>query len=451
MDVLEKCVTVAHLRKALECLPHTLDDTYDRILRSINSDEIYRRDAFRIFQWLVYATRPLLLEEVAEIIAIDTVESQFDPENRLSDPRDLLTICSTLITTVTLKTEKDVGESDSSDVPESENVHVKTEIYLAHFSIKEYLTSDRIQTKPNFQYDVRSTAQDEITQACLIYLLYFQDNGLGDGNLHTFPLFNYAATQWCEHYRLAKESISLTTLAMELFEGPAFLVWTMYRSEKPKTVNPPLQYACQEGLKPVVALLLDKWTNEDAEATAYYRNTDLAPDVSFAFMEHYDNVKARKGFLNDSLKLACRGGYRDTVACLLDKQADVDAVGYCDAVQVALRAGFEDIVALILGTVSKKNLAGEAYMDVLRSASATGNREIISYLLDKDLVVDVYGSAYANAIGTASRNGHLSIVDLLLKGRGDIAFSTADQNFSRRSLNRSLKISFSEENLSSLG
>ena len=57
--------------------------TYARIL--VNIDEEYSQDAFPILQWLVYSARPLRIQEVAEVIAIDTDESRFDPDNRLED------------------------------------------------------------------------------------------------------------------------------------------------------------------------------------------------------------------------------------------------------------------------------------------------------------------------------------------------------------------------------
>jgi hypothetical protein len=72
---------VKDLRKTLKSLPRTLDDTYARILASIN--EAYSQDALRILQWLVYSTRPLLLEEVAEVVAVNTEELQFNVDHLL--------------------------------------------------------------------------------------------------------------------------------------------------------------------------------------------------------------------------------------------------------------------------------------------------------------------------------------------------------------------------------
>ena len=125
------------LRKALKSLPKTLDETYARML--VNIDEEYSKDVFRIFQWLVYSARPLRIEEVAEVVAIDIDESRFNPENRLLEPRDLLIICSSLVVTVVVMAKDNNGAS-----------YEITELRLAYFSVKEYLISDRIRNGLDF-------------------------------------------------------------------------------------------------------------------------------------------------------------------------------------------------------------------------------------------------------------------------------------------------------------
>jgi len=57
------------LRRALNELPTTLDDTYERALEGIPQEK--RQHAHRLFQCLVVAIRPLRVEELAEIFAIE--------------------------------------------------------------------------------------------------------------------------------------------------------------------------------------------------------------------------------------------------------------------------------------------------------------------------------------------------------------------------------------------
>lgn len=76
------------LQKTLASLPKTLDDTYDRILHKI--DEEYAQYAFQILQWLAYSSRPLRIEEIVEVTAVDTKNGpRYSEERRLSDPSDI--------------------------------------------------------------------------------------------------------------------------------------------------------------------------------------------------------------------------------------------------------------------------------------------------------------------------------------------------------------------------
>jgi hypothetical protein len=58
-----------NLRRILEKLPKTLDETYERVLKNINENN--RDDARRLLHCLAVAIRPLRVEELAEILAFD--------------------------------------------------------------------------------------------------------------------------------------------------------------------------------------------------------------------------------------------------------------------------------------------------------------------------------------------------------------------------------------------
>jgi hypothetical protein len=65
LDTLKKCRNRAMLRKALTAQPPTLDKTYDRILRAIAAEDA------EYAVWPVFSERPLTVDEVAEVIAIE--------------------------------------------------------------------------------------------------------------------------------------------------------------------------------------------------------------------------------------------------------------------------------------------------------------------------------------------------------------------------------------------
>jgi hypothetical protein len=160
----------------------TLDGTYARILGNINEE--YSQDVLKILQWLAYSARPLSIEEVAKVIAIIVEgDPRFDPELRLPEPRDILTMCSSLVTTATSTIYDSYGSTREIE-----------ELRLAHFSVKEYLVSDRVRTGPTSRYSIGKCADEYIAQTCLTYLLYFRGPTLlTSTSIDEFPLARYAA------------------------------------------------------------------------------------------------------------------------------------------------------------------------------------------------------------------------------------------------------------------
>jgi len=76
------------LRKAQAELPPTLDETYDRILCAIDND--HSTYALRILHWLAFSARPLLIEEIVEVVAIEPaigIEEIIDMIRKLHSPR----------------------------------------------------------------------------------------------------------------------------------------------------------------------------------------------------------------------------------------------------------------------------------------------------------------------------------------------------------------------------
>ena len=115
LDVLRRCLKLYSLRQALRSLPKSLNETYYRIL--LNIPEEYSRDAFAILQWLSFSSRPMTIDEVAEVVAIDLVDSRFDPNRRLGHPRNILDICSSLVT-ISMSEEQE-GEEKGAQMSNS--------------------------------------------------------------------------------------------------------------------------------------------------------------------------------------------------------------------------------------------------------------------------------------------------------------------------------------------
>jgi len=96
LDALVGCFNVPSLHKALASLSKSLDETYARILSNVNED--HSQYVYRILQWLSFSPRPMHVEELTEVIAIDIEENpRFDPHRRAIDLQELFEPCSSLI------------------------------------------------------------------------------------------------------------------------------------------------------------------------------------------------------------------------------------------------------------------------------------------------------------------------------------------------------------------
>ena len=165
----------------LSQLPATLDETYARILQEIGkTNELY---ALRLLQCLTVAIRPLFVDELAEILALDFGAEEVLPELRedwrSSDYQDtILSMCSSLVVVLT------------------DHTHNRDYVQFSHFSVKEFLTSDRLLT-PDISHlrILPEPAHTVVAKACLGLLLLPEDIGA-----HS-PLISYAAYYWADHAR----------------------------------------------------------------------------------------------------------------------------------------------------------------------------------------------------------------------------------------------------------
>jgi hypothetical protein len=170
LDTLNRCFPPS-IRKALnELPPASLDEAYERILQGISREK--KEHAHRLFQCLVAAVRPLRVDELAEIFAVDfdpDLEPRLEEGWRLENPEEaVLSVCSTLITII--------GDEDSKTVQ------------FSHFSVKELLTSERFQTSElgKALHIPLDAAHTILARACLTVLLQL-DEKVDKQRLNTFP------------------------------------------------------------------------------------------------------------------------------------------------------------------------------------------------------------------------------------------------------------------------
>jgi hypothetical protein len=182
LEVLRNCPP-ARVQDELP-LPEWLNETYERILLQL--DKVHEEFAHRLLQCLVVAVRPLLVEDLAEILALDFPKEgipEHDVDMRPNDPEQaVLSLCSSLIAIV--------GE-DGRRVAK-----------LSHVSVKDFLTSTRLAHSSNrrlSRYHVSlEDAHTVLAQACLRVLVEW-DGRVEGARVKDAPLVEYAAQHWVDH------------------------------------------------------------------------------------------------------------------------------------------------------------------------------------------------------------------------------------------------------------
>lgn len=278
LDMLRRCMSVAAIRKALSAgLPKNLNQTYDQILSQI--DEFHQQDVLKTLQALTATHESLTMEEIVEILAVDLDSDppRFDSDSRLLEPRSILLMCSSLVTTV--KTSR------FTSYPAKENV---TYLKLAHASVADYLTQPKIGPS-QFHFSTTPSRQF-LAQCCLAYLM---DPGFASGHKTratsemakmrlSYPLLNHAVNNWPKYLMrwpgdpddyLEPRTIEILQAFFATWKMPSggnFTFWVGMLipdvpSERVGSTNP-LYYASSYGLTDVVRLILESEKNIELDA-----------------------------------------------------------------------------------------------------------------------------------------------------------------------------------------
>jgi len=283
LQVLRHCLPPS-VRHTLAELPDSLDETYERVLKEIKKPN--RDHAHRILQCLVVAIRPLRVEELAEIFAVDFDSegvAKLNPSWRWEDEEQaLLSSCSSLISVV------DSGDSRV--------------VLFSHFSVKEFLTSSRLATSSQdlSRYHIAlEHAHTILVQACFSILLR-TDDPAKDGVWKPSPLTGYAAQHWVTHAKFENISSFLRRAMESLFdlEKPHFAAWhklhdidqypvsgaTFYIfCPLEKLVAAPLYYSALCGFHDLTEHLIGKYPQQVNALGGYY----VTPLVAALAGEHF--------------------------------------------------------------------------------------------------------------------------------------------------------------------
>ena len=386
---MRRCLS-PRIRRALDELPETLDETYERTLLDID-DENWEY-AHRLFQCIVVARRPLRVEELAGFLAFKSEEGgslTFEEDWRPENPRDMVLLtCSSLITVVNV---------DDSPV-----------IQFSHFSVKEYLISNRIaKGRVSHYYIPLESAHLLVTQACLAILVQL-DEHVTKKSIAEFPLALYAGRYWIEHARFGNVSSDAEDSIKRLsnLKSHHFKIWVWIydaildrsmRSESPFHPNfAPLHYAVRHGLHRVAEWLITA-CSQDVNFSSYDRLSGLTPMHIASYFWQFKMVQF-----------------------LLKHHADIHArdVHGRTALHITswLQNSNPEIARLLLehgADVISKDHEGKTPLHIL--SDNNGNPETAEVLLEHGADPNIRPRSCRSPIDVALDQGNSGLVELLLK------------------------------------
>ena len=450
------------MRHILDELPETLDATYERILQEIPKPN--RVHAHRLLQCLTVAIRPLVVEELAEVLAMDFDGAGWIPKLsegfRWADQEQaVLSACSSLITIV--------KDQDSRLVQ------------FSHFSVKEFLTSGRLATSElnalRYHHIDLESAHTIMTRVCL-GVLFQLDESMDKETIRSYPLVKYAGKFWVNHAEDGNV-FSWTSYEFDALFDPdkphlKILVWLgnedagasprnldinidpgsdsddssseQSSSERsfPKYMSriPPYVYTlmCRGAL--LKHLILQR--AHDLDASDMYGKTTLHVaafasnfEATQMLIEHTADINARDNRGCTPLHYAVVEDELDSqddhfrcVQLLLERGADADAQNNRGTTPLHLAASDSDIdekiVQILIENVTNINLRNVQGQTALHKAVRRGDTDITSIILNHGADVDAQDNGGSTPLHLAISDASLPYVEqavgLLLKHGANI-------------------------------
>jgi ankyrin repeat protein len=377
------------------------------------------------------AIRPLRVEELAEILAIDFNDAEGIPKLNASwrwedQERALLTSCTSLIVIV------DTGRSRV--------------VQFSHFSVKEYLTSERLATSSqdvSRNHITFETAHTILAQASVSILLQLDDHDEQDDVEKNAPLAVYAAEYWVRHAQF--EDVASRIKGMEdLFDldKPYFSAWRRlhdidimpplgsvffhFRQRSETAANIPLYYASLCGFANLVEQLIAKHPQHVNAIDGYYRTPAVAALAGRHFQlaqvlhRNGSSVESRGIYELTPLHSAAMYGDLEMVQVLLEYGVDVNTKNKYGSTPLnyVLMGRHSDprVARLLIAHGADPNILGcWRGLTPLHHASEKGMIEMVRLLIELGANVEVKDDMGRTPLDIASGKQSEEIIKLLLE------------------------------------
>lgn len=410
IEALKDCHTLAELEDALCSLPATLEETYERALSLV--DEKRKEPIRNVLRWLCFSARPVRLEEIAEVMAIDFAAKPqpiYDPRKRLIDSERFFQTYTSLIHVVKTKSKKvEYGE-----------------LILAHLSVRDFLVSSKIQSSAVSYFAIDAlSSHTNIAETCLIYLRQFDKPlELMSRPPESYNLARYAAKHWPLHVQevvgaagkllriptdqFAKSSTGdVITLIIEFLLQILKVLSSSSTSAQVRDLPTDLNHLCLELL-----------SAQDAQLQSQI----LLFDPDTPWVEQPD-VTRTLNILPSALYYAAHAGLETSVKMLLAKAADPNTTGgrYGNALQAAACRGHLSVLQILLAGGADVAKTGGDYGNALQGACSYGHRSCAALLIMNGADVNARGGEHVTALHGAAFSGHVRIAALLIENGAEI-------------------------------
>ena len=414
------------LRIFVSNTPPGLNQAYGRVLQNIvELDDEDRERAVAILRWVMFASRPLTVQELTEALLVTTDEGDTsgsftlamlpDEYDECYRDEEILRLCAPFV--------RLQGEEANQPI-KNQTIH------FGHFSVKEYLSSEDVDDKfPKLgeTYFTNETgAHKLLAQVCLRYLYYDDfiqtENSTEEefrAKVEKYAFLRYAGGCRTEHKDRCKDLPSeVVRWANRLFD-PYEHKWLSYSEVIGSKANHSFHH------------FISKFRDSYPNPLFYASLWGMIPTMEFLVTERQAPINKVGGLYGSPLQAASAMGYVAAVRFLLDHDAKVNIGGgrWNSPLQAAAAGEWTEIVDLLLEHNANVHAKGGEWNSALIAAASlprtSRSAEAITIsLLDAGASVHDKTESGATAVHIASSQGCKEVLSLLLEKHADVNMVT---------------------------